>query len=123
MAFLQTLKASVGSFKAGKCSQETKKELENKVEQLWYRVIGSQVQFSYQEQEELKEEMFRTKLLINLRMLKMQLDIRGIQFGGTDTLVVDFIEEVLDSDDKIGKSTEKGYRCMIENYTLSHSNG
>lgn len=56
LAFLQTLKASVGSFKADKCSQETKKELKNKVEQLRYRVMGSQVQFSYQEQEELKRK-------------------------------------------------------------------
>lgn len=43
--------------------------------------------------------------------------------GGIDILVVDFIEEVLDLDDKIGKSIEKGYKCMIGNYILSYSNG
>ena len=118
LAFLQRLKANVGSFKTEKCSQETKEELENRVEQLRYRVMGSQVQFSYQEQEELKEEMFRTKLLIDLRLLKMQLDIRGIKLGGADTLVVDFIDEVLESDEKIGKSREKGYKCVIGDYTI-----
>ena len=107
LAFLQTLKANVGSFEADKRSQKTKKELENKVEQLRYRVMGSQVPFSYQEQEEIKEEMFRTKLLIDLRMLKTQLDIRNIQLGDTDTVVIDYIGEVLDSDEKIGKNTEK----------------
>lgn len=107
LAFLQTLKANIGSFKADKRSREPKKDLENKIGQLRDRVMGSQVQFSYQEREELKEEMFRTKLLIDLRMLKMQLDIRGIQLGDTDTVVVDYIGEVLDSEKKIGKSTEK----------------
>ena len=106
LAFLQTLKANVGSFEADKRSQETKEELDDKVEQLRYRVV-SQLPFSYQEQEELKEEMFRTKLLIDLRMLKMQLDIRSIQLGDTDTVVIDYIGEVLDSDEKIGKNTEK----------------
>ena len=107
LAFLQTLKAKIGSFKADKLSQETKKSLENKVEQLRYRVMVSRIQFSYQEREELKEEMFRTKLLIDLRMLKMQLDIRGIQLGDTDAVVVDYIGEVLDSEKKIGKKTDK----------------
>jgi len=107
LAFLQTLKANIGSFKADKRFQETKKGLENKVEQLRYRVMRSRIQFSYQEREELKEEMFRTKLLIDLRMLKMQLDIRGIQLGDTDAVVVDYIGEVLDSEKKIGKNTDK----------------
>jgi len=118
LAFLQTLKANIGSFKADKRSRETKKDLENKIGQLRDRVMGSQVQFSYQEREELKEEMFRTKLLIDLRMLKMQLDIRGIQLGDTDTVVVDYIGEVLDSEKKIDKKRRERYRTRIERIRL-----
>ena len=107
LAFLQDLKANISSFKADKLSQKTKKDLQNKVEQLRYRVMGSRGQFSHQEREELKEEMLKTKLAIDLRILKMQLDIHGIQLGDTDTVVVDYIGEVLDSEKTIGKCNRK----------------
>ncbi|KAJ7333529.1 hypothetical protein OS493_017066 [Desmophyllum pertusum] len=43
--------------------------------------MGRRVRFSDQELEELNEEMYRTQLLVDFRMLKMQLDIRGIALG------------------------------------------
>ena len=54
--------------------------------------------------EELGEEMYRTQLLIEFRMMEMQLDIRGIKLGVTDTVKVDFVREAFDSENTIGKS-------------------
>ncbi len=106
--FIQALEANIDNFETKDLPQEAKKELESKVEQLRNRVWGYRTRFSDQELEELNEEMHRTQLFVDYRMLKMQLDIRGIKLGVTDTVEVNFVEEALDSEKKIGKSTEKG---------------
>jgi len=106
LSFLQTLETDISHLEADERSQETKEELETKVEQLRRRVymIGRQDRFSEQVVEELGEEMYRTQLLIDYRMLKVQLDIRGIKLGVTDTVKVNFIEEAFDSGNAIGKN-------------------
>ncbi|KAL9983501.1 hypothetical protein ACROYT_G005684 [Oculina patagonica] len=83
--------------------QKTKEDLKSKVEQLRDRVMNVRVRFSDQELEELNEEMHRTQLLVDFRMLKTQLDIRGIKLGATDTKKVDYIERALKSEKAIGK--------------------
>ena len=117
LTFLQQLKVEIGkgeeaeqarakSFESRFLLQETKEDLESKVEQLRKRVSGYRLRFSDQELEELNEEMHRTQLLIDFRLLKMQLDIRGIKLGATDTVKVDFVKQALDSENIIGKRTE-----------------
>jgi len=103
LSFLQALKADISYFEADERSKETKKDLESKVEQLRERVIRLRVRCSDQVVEELGEEMYRTQLLIDFRMLKTQLDIRGIKLGVTDTVKVDFVKEAFHSEKAIGK--------------------
>ena len=106
MCFLQPLKASLGYFEADELFQKTKEVLESKMEQLRTRVMRFRFSVSSQELEELNDEMYRTQLLIDFRMLKMQLDIRGIKLGVTDTVKVDFVKEAFDSERAIGKRIE-----------------
>ena len=115
LTFLQQLKVEIGKAEEAEQArpksyvsilllQETKEDLESKVEQLRKRVMRFRARFSDQELEELNEEMYRTQLLIDFRMLKMQLDIRGIKLGVTDTVKVDRLKRELDSEKPIGKS-------------------
>ena len=117
LTFLQELKAGICKGEEAEHRRErrfespfllelTKRDLESKVEHLKHRVMEPRVRFSDQELEELNEEMYRTQLLIDFRMLKTQLDIRGIKLGVTDTVKVDFIKRALDSEKPIGKWTE-----------------
>ena len=108
LSFLQELKAELVYFKADERSRETKKDLESKMELLQKRVMWLRFRFSDQIAEELGEEMYRTQLLIDFRILQMQLDIRGIKLGVTDTVKVDFVKEAFDSENTIGEKTEKG---------------
>ena len=101
LSFLQTLKVDAGYFE--ELPKETKEDLESKVEQLRKRVMEFRVRFSDQEREELNEEMRRTQLLIDFRMLKIRLDIQGVQLGGSDTAEIFFVREALDSGRVIGK--------------------
>jgi len=103
LSFLQALKADISYFEPDERSKETKKDLESKVKKLRKRVMRLRVRCSDQEVEELGEEMYRTQLLIDFRMLKTQLDIRGIKLGVTDTVKVDFVKEAFDSEKAIGK--------------------
>ena len=107
LSFLQTLKANIDFFQTKDLPPGTKDDLESNVEQLRKRVMGCRFRFSEQELEELSEAMYRTQLFVDFRMLKMQLDIRGIRLGVTDTVEINFVEEALDSGKTIGKSREK----------------
>ena len=107
LSFLQLLIDSLEYFEADELFQETKEDLESKVEQLRKRVMRFWFIVSGQELEELNEEMYRTQLLIDFRMLKMQLDIQAIRLGVTDTVKVDFIKQAFDSERAIGKRIEK----------------
>ena len=119
LSFLQQLKVMINkgeeiertrpkSYESKFLLQQTKEDLESKLEQLRKRVMRFRVRFSDQELEELNEEMYRTQLLIDFRMLKMQLDIRGIKLGSTDSMKVDSVKRALDSEKIVGKMTRTG---------------
>lgn len=84
--------------------QETREDVESLVEQLRKRVMELRDRFSDQELEELSEEMYRTKLAVDFKLLKMQLQIRSINLGVTHSMKVGEMQKALDSERKIGKS-------------------
>ena len=130
LIFLQTLKDNIekgkeaeegraNSFSARHSLLETKKELDGVIDKLRNRVMKARVRFSDQELEELKEEMYRTQLLIDFKMLKMQLNNRGKTLEPIETVVLDRVERALDSEKKIGKDTERELKfgtisCLFE---------
>ena len=85
---------------------ERKEELDSLVEKLRFRVVETRARFSDQELEELKEEMYRTQLAVDLKILKMQLDVRGHKMDATDSMIIDPVQRALDSEKKIGKGIE-----------------
>ena len=85
---------------------ERKEELDSLVEKLRLRVMNTRARFSDQELEELKEEMYRTQLAVDLKILKMQLDVRGHKMDATDSMIIDPVQRALDSEKKIGKGIE-----------------
>ena len=115
LSFLQTLKAKIEksteteSERAAKrvqsrfFLQETKEDLESLVEQVRGRVMEMRVRFSDQELEELSEEMYRTELAVDLKLLKMQLEIRGVKMDVTHSMKVDRVQKALDSGKAIGE--------------------
>ena len=107
LSFLQTLKTDISYFEADERSQETKEDLDSKVKQIRQRVMWLRFLFSDQVVEELGEEMYRTQLLIDFKKLKMQLEIRSIKLGITDTVKVNFIKEAFDSENTIGKNRKR----------------
>ena len=118
LIFLQTLKDNIekgreaeegraNRFSARYSFLETKEELDGVIDKLRNRVMKIRVRFSDQELEELKEEMYRTQLLIDFKMLKMQLNNRGKTLELIETVVLDRVERALDSEKKIGKDTER----------------
>lgn len=86
--------------------QVSKAELDSLVEPLRRRVMDFRVRFSDQELEELSEEMHRTQLAVDLKLVKMQLDIRGIPLDSTHSKNVDDVQRALDSEKAIGKETD-----------------
>ena len=61
------------------------------------------IRFSDQELEELSEEMYRMQLAVELKLLKMQIKVRGLNLDITFSMKVDEIQKALDSERKIGK--------------------
>ena len=130
LIFLQTLKDNIekgreaeegraNRFSARHSFLETKEELDGVIDKLRNRVMKIRVRFSDQELEELKEEMYRTQLLIDFKMLKMQLNNRGKTLELIETVVLDRVERALDSEKKIGKDTERELKfgtisCLFE---------
>ena len=86
--------------------QEREKELDGLVEKLRFRVMRTRARFSDQELEELKEEMYRTQLAVDLKILKMQLDIRGHKLNATDSVKIDHVQRALNSEKVIGKGID-----------------
>ena len=115
LSFLQTLKAKIEKSTEAESEratkrvqshfflQETKEDLESLVEQLRRRVMEMRVRFSDQELEELSEEMYRTELAVDLKLLKMQLEIRGVKMDVTDSMKADRVQKALDSEKAIGE--------------------
>ena len=115
LSFLQKLKVAIEkgdeveneraqkSFHSKDLLQETIQELESLVEKLRRRVMVVRARFSDQELEELKEEMYRTQLAVDFKILKMQLDIRGTKLDPTDSMKIDRVQRALDLEKVIGK--------------------
>ena len=125
LIFLQTLKDNIEKGREAEEGRarysflETKEELDGVIDKLRNRVMKIRVRFSDQELEELKEEMYRTQLLIDFKMLKMQLNNRGKTLELIETVVLDRVERALDSEKKIGKDTERELKfgtisCLFE---------
>ena len=90
-------------FEEGNVHSETIIDFERNVDQHRVHIIALNSQtFSCQQVEELKEEMHRTQLLVDFRLLTTQLEIRGIHLSITDTVEVGLTREALDSERKIG---------------------
>ena len=122
LSFLQTLKAKVEiSTEAENARlekslperaadkflvQETKADLESLVEKIRNLVMKFRARFSDQELEELNEEIYRTQLAVDLKILKMQLNIRDIMLDATLARRVDRVQKALDSEKPIGKRNQ-----------------
>ena len=112
LSFLQTIKANIEKYMVAEIQrlrlvsfiQETKEDVESLVEQLRSRVMEVRIRFSEQELEELSEEMYRMKLAVELKLLKMQMKFRGLNLDITFSKKVDEIQKALDSKRKIGNS-------------------
>lgn len=111
LSFLQTIKANIEKRMDAESEratrhvyflQETKEDVESLVEQLRTRVMEVRARFSDQELEELSEEMYRTQLAVELKLLKMQLKVRGIILDATFSMMIDEMQGALDSERKIG---------------------
>ena len=83
---------------------ETKEDLQNLVEELRKRVMGIRVRFSDQELEELNEEMYRTQLAVDVKLLKMQIKVRGISLDVFYSSLLIQMQRKLDSGKAIGKT-------------------
>ena len=118
LSFLQELKVKIHkgekavservqeSYHSLRLLQERKEEMDSLVEKLRPRIMKVRARFSDQELEELKEEMYRTQLAVDLKILKMQLDIRCHKLNATDSVKIDHVQRALDSEKVIGKGID-----------------
>ena len=123
LSFLQNLKVKIhkgvnaeseraqGSFHSIRLLEERKEGLESLLDKLRLRIMKVRTRFSDQELEELSEEIYRTQLAVDLKILKMQLDIRGHKLNATDSVKIGLVQSALDSEKVIGKWIDnKGQR-------------
>ena len=118
LSFLQNLKVKIHksanaeteraqeSFHSIRLLQARKEGLDILLEKLRLRIMKVRARFSDQELEELSEEMYRTELAVDLKILKMQLDIRGHKLNATDSEKIDHVQRALDSEKVIGKGID-----------------
>ena len=118
LSFLQNLKVKIhkgvnaeieraqGSFHSIRLLEERKEGLESLLDKLRLRIMKVRARFSDQELDELSEEMYRTQLAVDLKILKMQLDIRGHKLNATDSVKIDHVQRALDSEKVIGKGID-----------------
>ncbi|XP_068745964.1 NFX1-type zinc finger-containing protein 1-like [Montipora capricornis] len=93
---------------------ETKEDIQIMVEELRKRVMETRARFSEQELEELNEEMYRTQLAVDVKLLKMQIKVRGISLDAVYSSSLDRIQKRLDSEKAIGKDDRERYTTRIE---------
>ncbi|XP_068707528.1 NFX1-type zinc finger-containing protein 1-like [Montipora foliosa] len=93
---------------------ETKEDLQNLVEELRKRVMGIRVRFSDQELEELNEEMYRTQLAVDVKLLKMQIKVRGVSLDVFYSSLLNQMQRKLDSGKTIGKDDRERYTNHIK---------
>ena len=118
LSFLQNLKVKIHksanaeteraqeSFHSIRLLQARKEGLDILLEKLRLRIMKVRARFSDQELEELSEEMYRAELAVDLKILKMQLDIRGHKLNATDSEKIDHVQRALDSEKVIGKGID-----------------
>ncbi|XP_068745969.1 NFX1-type zinc finger-containing protein 1-like isoform X4 [Montipora capricornis] len=80
---------------------ETKEDIQIMVEELRKRVMETRARFSEQELEELNEEMYRTQLAVDVKLLKMQIKVRGISLDAVYSSSLDRIQKRVDSEKAI----------------------
>ena len=119
LTFLQELKVKIHkgakaeseraqeSYHSLRLLQERKEELDSLVEKLRLRIMRTRARFSDQELEELKEEMYRTQLAVDLKILHMQLDIRRNKLNVIDSVQIGQVQRALDHEKVIGKGIDK----------------
>ena len=119
LSFLQELKVKIHkgekaeseraeqSYHSLRLLQERKEELDSLVEKLRLRIMRTRARFSDQELEELKEEMYRTQLAVDLKILHMQLDIRRNKLNVIDSVQIGQVQRALDHEKVIGKGIDK----------------
>ena len=83
----------------------TRHELKNLVEELRKRVMKMRARFSDQELEELNEEMYRTQLAVDLKLLQMQIDNRSVELDSLHSASLKRVQQKLESEKPIGKKT------------------
>ena len=123
LSFLQEIKVKIHkgvnaeseraqrSFHSIRLLEERKEGLDSLLDKLQLRIMKVRARFSDQELEELSEEMYRTQLAVDLKILKMQLDMRGHMLNTTDSVKIDHVQRALDSEKVIGKRIDnKGQR-------------
>ena len=118
LSFLQEIKVKIHkgvnaeseraqrSFHSIRLLEERKEGLDSLLDKLRLRIMKVRARFSDQELEELSEEMYRTQLAVDLKILKMQLDIRGHKLNATDSVKIDRVQRALDSEKVIGKGID-----------------
>ena len=84
---------------------DTKQDLKNLVEELRKRVMEMRARFSDQELEELNEEMYRTQLAVDLKLLQMQIDNRPVTLDSFYSASLQRVHQKVDSGKPIGKKT------------------
>ena len=82
---------------------DSEQDLKNLVEELRKRVMEMRTRFSVQELEELNEEMYRTQLAVDLKLLKMQIDNRRVILDSLHSSSLQRVQQKLDSEKPIGK--------------------
>ena len=85
---------------------DSTQDLKNLVENLRKRVMEMRTRFSDQELEELNEEMYRTQLAVDLKLLKMQIDNRRVILDSLHSSSLLRVQQKLDSEKPIGKKTQ-----------------
>ena len=84
----------------------TKQDLKDLVEELRKRVMKIRARFSDQELEELNEEMYRTQLAVDFKLLNMQIENRRIVLDTLQSSSLKRVQQKLDSEKPIGKKTK-----------------
>ncbi|XP_068745966.1 NFX1-type zinc finger-containing protein 1-like isoform X2 [Montipora capricornis] len=100
---------------------ETKEDIQIMVEELRKRVMETRARFSEQELEELNEEMYRTQLAVDVKLLKMQIKVRGISLDAVYSSSLDRIQKRVDSEKAIGKDDRERYTTRIEMIRRRHN--
>lgn len=94
---------------------DSTQDLKNLVENLRKRVMEMRNRFSDQELEELNEEMYRTQLAVDLKLLKMQIDNRRVILDSLHSSSLLRVQQKLDSEKPIAKSDRDRYSTRIKN--------